>query len=154
MRRWSLFVLACLLILGALPLMAQENFTLGTVERVVLLRINPGKTNDFWADLRQHTKPVFEEYKKQGIITNYGFFTKATAENRDDWNVGYFLEYQNYAALDGLATRTDPITLKHYGSAEARTAAGNRRSELATLVSSILLRNVDPRPMTPATPRP
>ena len=155
MRRMWVLVLLFLFVLGAVPLIAQENFTLGTVSRVILLRINPGKTNDFWADVRQNTKPVFEEEKKQGIITTYSFFTKATTENRDDWNVGYVIQYANYAALDGLADRTDPITLKHYGSREARTAAGNKRIEYATLVSSFLLRNVDPRPIgATAAPRP
>jgi hypothetical protein len=153
MRRITRFVLTFLLIFGALPLVAQENFAPGPVSRVVLLRINPGKANDFWADVRQHTKPVFEEYKKAGIVTNYGFFTKATTENPDDWNVGFILTYQNYAALDGLADRTDPITLKHYGTREARTAAANRRVEYAKTISSFLIRDVDPRPMTAATPR-
>lgn len=154
MRRMCVLVLLFLFVLGAVPLVAQENFTLGTVSRVILLRINPGKTTDFWADVRQNTKPVLEEEKKQGIITTYSFFTKATTENRDDWNVGYVIQYANYAALDGLADRTDPITLKHYGSREARTAAADKRTGYATLVSSFLLRNVDPRPMAAmAAPR-
>ena len=147
MRRISLFVLTFLMIVSALPLIAQEHFTPGPVSRVILLRINPGKTNDFWTDVRQNTKPVFEEYKKQGIITSYGFFTKSTTENADDWNVGFILTYQNYGALDGLADRTDPITLKHYGTREARTAAANRRADSAKLVSSFLIRDANPRPM-------
>ncbi len=154
MKRVSLLVLTVLMILGALPVLGQENFTEGPLSRIVLLRIKPGHTTDFWADVRQNLKPIYEEYKKQGIITSYGFFTKATLENADDWNVGLTLDYQNYAALDGLALRTDPITLKFYGSREARTAAGNRRTENATTVSSFLIRQVDPRPMPSATPRP
>lgn len=150
MRRMSLFVLVLLFTLGALPLLAQENFTPGNVVRVVHLRIKPGRTADFWADVRQNTKPIFEEYKRQGIIVNYSFQTKATTNGEDDWNVGYSLDYANYAALDGLADRTDPITLKHYGSREARTAAGNRRLENATVVESYLIRRVDPKPMTAA----
>jgi len=155
MRRTFVLFPLSLLILGALPLVAQENFTLGPVTRVILLRITPGKTTDFWADVRQNIKPVFEEEKRQGIIIGYTFFTKTTTENRDDWNVGYTIQYANYAALDGLADRIDPITLKHYGSAEARTAAANKRPQNATLVSSFLVRNVDPRPMAAmAAPRP
>jgi hypothetical protein len=154
MKRVSLFVLTSLMILGAMPVLAQENFTEGGVTRIIHLKIKPGRATEFWADIRQNLKPIYEEYKKQGIITNYGFFTKATSENADDWNVGIRLDYQNYAALDGLAVRTDPITMKIYGSREARTAAGNRRSENATTVSSFLIRQVDPRPMPSATPRP
>lgn len=154
MKRVSLFVLTVLIILGALPVLAQENFTEGPISRIVLLHIKPGHATAFWADVRQNLKPVYEEYKKQGIIASYGFFTKATLENADDWNVGISLDYQNYAALDGLAMRTDPITLKFYGSREARTAAGIRRTENATTVSSFLIRQVDPKPMPSTTPRP
>src|SRR5712692_2444098 len=125
MKRVSLFVAAALSLIVAAPLFAQENFTEGPISRIVLIHIKPGHTTDFWSDVRQNLKPIYEEYKKQGVITSYGFFTKATLENADDWNVGLTLDYQNYAALDGLAVRTDPITLKFYGSREARTAAGN-----------------------------
>ncbi len=154
MKRVSLFAFMVLLTLGALPALAQENFTEGQISRVLLLHINTGRATDFWADVRQNLKPIFEEYKKQGIITGYGFFTKASTESAEDWNVAITLDYQNYAALDGLASRTDPITLKFYGSREARTAAGNRRSENATLVQSFLIRQVDPRPMAATAPRP
>jgi len=130
---------------------SQENFTEGPVNRVVLVHIKAGHATEFWNDVRQNLKPVFEEYKKQGVIADYHFFTKSTAENENDWNVGYTLTYKNYAALDDLATRTDPITLKVYGSREARTAAQMKRPEHATLVSSFLMRTVDPRPM-PAKP--
>jgi hypothetical protein len=154
MKRVSLFALTVLMILGTLPVLAQENFTEGPVSRVILIHITPGRATDFWTDVRQNLKPIFEEYKKQGIVTNYGFFTKVTTENADDWNVGIRLDYQNYAALDGLAARTDPITLKIYGSREARAAAAKRRTENGTAVSSFLLRQVDPKPMPPATPKP
>ena len=150
MRRISVFFLVSLFTLGALPLFAQENFTPGNVVRVVHLRIKPGRTTEFWADVRQNLKPIFEEYKKQGIIANYSFHTKATTNSENDWSIGYVLDYPNYAALDGLADRTDPITLKHYGSREARTAAGNRRLENATVVEAYLIRRVDPKPMTAA----
>ncbi|HEY3053921.1 MAG TPA: hypothetical protein VGK04_11105 [Thermoanaerobaculia bacterium] len=155
MKKASLFVAVVVCVFTSLDLVAQENFTLGPVSRIVLIRIRPGHNSEFWADVRQNLKPTFEEYKKQGIITDYMFFTKSTTENPTDWTVGYGLTYKNWAALDDLAQRTDPITLKHYGSAQARTEAGRKRVEHGELVSSFLIRNVDPRPMPGATtPRP
>jgi hypothetical protein len=50
------------------------------------------------------------------------------------------LTYPNWAALDNLATRTDAVTLAHYGSAANRTAAGNARIEHGTVVSTFLIR--------------
>jgi hypothetical protein len=154
MKKASLLVTVLVCVLTSLDLVAQENFTPGPVTRIILIRIKPGHTTEFWADVRQNLKPTFEEYKKQGVITDYMFFTKSTTENSSDWNVGYGLTYKNWAALDDLAQRTDPITLKHYGTAQARTDAGRRRIENGELISSFLIRNVDPRPMTAATPRP
>src|ERR1700730_6900765 len=146
MKRVSLFVFAFLMILGAFPLLAQENYTEGAVTRVSHIRITPGRATEFWADVRQNVKPIYEEYKKAGIITNYSFYTKVTAESAEDWNVGVRIDYANYAALDGLAARTDPITLKFYGSREARTAAGIRRLENSRTTSSVLVRQIDPKP--------
>jgi hypothetical protein len=156
MRKVSLFIAAALsTLVVAAPLFAQENFTEGPVSRIILIHIKPGHNADFWNDVRQNLKPLYEEYKKQGLITDYHFFTKASTENPEDWNVGINLVYQNYGALDGLAAKTDPITLKFYGSREARVTANNKRFESATIVSSFLIRAVDPRPMTSmTTPKP
>lgn len=147
MKKLSLFVLAVVFTFASLPLFAQENFTEGTVSRIVLFHIKPGHATEFWNDVRQNSKPIFEEYKKQGVITDYAFFTKLNSENPEDWNVGINLIYKNFAALDGLTSRTDPITLKFYGGREARAAVMAKRTEHSTVVSTFLVRSIDPKPM-------
>jgi hypothetical protein len=130
--------------LCAAPAIAQQgspNTTPGTVTRVVLIRIKPGHADQFWADVRQHGKPVWDEEKRQGIITNYTVATKSTLDNPDDWSVALTLTYPNWAALDNLTSRTDPITLAHYGSAANRTTAGIARVEHSTTVASFLVRD-------------
>lgn len=124
---------------------AQENFTEGSVWRVNLIDIKPGRNTDFWRDLRQNLKPIWEEYKKAGIITNYTVNVKSTTDDPGDWDVAIALEYKNWAALDGMAAKTDPITLKAYGTAEARTAAAVKRTENGITVASFLMRNVTPK---------
>jgi hypothetical protein len=119
----------------------SPNTTPGTVTRVVLLRIKPGHGDQFWADMRQHLKPIYDEEKRQGILTDYSVGTKATTDNPEDWNVVLTITYPNWAALDNLTSRTDPINLAHYGSAANRTAAGNARIEHGTTVASFLVRN-------------
>lgn len=148
MKKVSVFIGAILLFISGAPLSGQENFTEGAISRVILVDITRGHFTEYWADIRQNLKPIYEEYKKQGVISDYSFFTKATAEAAGDWDVGVVLTYKNYAALDGLAARTDPITLKFYGSRDARAAAARKRTEHSTLVSSFLTRTVDPKPMT------
>lgn len=118
----------------------SPNTTPGPVTRVILIRITPGHADAFWQDVRQHVKPVYEEYKRRGIITDYTVATKSTTDKPDDWNVVLTLSYANWAAFDNLASRTDPVTLAHYGSAALRTAATNARVANATTVSSFLVR--------------
>ena len=137
-------VAALVLMLIAAPAFAQPgspNTTPGTVTRVILVRINPGHADPFWADVRQHQKPVVDEEKRQGILTNYTVATKSTLDNPDDWNVAFTLTYANWAALDNLGPRVDAITLAHYGSAANRTAAGMARLEHSTTVASFLVRD-------------
>ena len=141
-KRLPLAALA--LMLCATSAFAQQgspNTTPGTVTRVVLIRIKPGHADPFWADFRQHAKPVLDEEKRQGILTNYTVATKSTLDNPDDWNVALTQTYPNWAALDNLTSRVDAITLAHYGSAANRTAAGTARLEHATTVASFLVRD-------------
>lgn len=134
------FSAALLTAASASAQVGSPNTTPGPVTRVILIRITPGHADAFWQDVRQHGKPVYEEYKRRGIITDYSVSTKSTTENPDDWNVVLTLSYANWAALDGLASRTDPVTLAHYGSAAQRTAAATARLANGTVVSSILVR--------------
>jgi hypothetical protein len=112
-----------LLVLSTMPAAAQMTSspvrtTTTAVNRVVLFKLMPGQGPAYNQDVVEHLMPVYEEEKKAGILTDYRFFSKTTSDGPDDWNVGLMLTYPNFAALDNLTTRTDPITLKHYGSAE------------------------------------
>lgn len=144
MRTSSLVLLGLSAALLAAPSASAQvgspNSTPGAVTRVTLIRIKPGHGDMFWQDMRQHTKPLWEEYKRLGIITGYTVATKSTLDDPDDWNVVLTLSYANWAAFDGLNTRTDPVTLAHYGTAAQRTAAGMARIEHSTTVSSFLIR--------------
>ena len=138
-----LAVAALGLALTSAPLAGQQstNTTPTTLTRIVLIRIKPGRTDQFWADFRRDLKPVYDEEKRQGILTDWHAFTKPTQENPGDWGVGIALVYANWAALDNLFPRTDPITIGHYGSVANRTAAANARLENGTVVSSFLVRD-------------
>lgn len=134
---------ALALAITAAPALAQQspNTTPTTVTRVTLVKIKPGHGDQFWADIRQNLKPVYDEQKRQGLLTDYSVATKSTTDSPDDWGVVITVTYPNWAALDTFTSRSDPITLKHYGSAANRTAASLARIEHATIVSSFLVRN-------------
>jgi hypothetical protein len=116
--------------------------TPSTVTRVVLLKVTPGQRPVFDQDMMDNQVPIFEEEKKAGILTNYEIFNNVTTNGPNDWGVGVALTYPNYATLDNLGERADPITLKHYGSAEKRQAAAEHRNQFTTVVSSRLQRTI------------
>ncbi len=135
---------ACATLFAVPSVSAQQgspNTTPTTVSRVTLVRIKTGHTEQFWADMRQNLKPVYEAYKRAGVLVDYSVATKGSTENENDWSVRLTLTYRNYAALDSLAAKTGPITLAHYKSAEQRTAAGLARSEHGVVVASYLERD-------------
>jgi hypothetical protein len=141
-KRLPLAALA--LMLCAAPALAQQgspNTTPTTLTRVELIRIKPGHADQFWADFRQHRKPVNDEMIRQGILTHSSVATKATLDNPDDWNVAMTVTAPNWAALDNIGSRLGAITLAHYGSAANRTAAQIARLEHSTTVAIFYVRD-------------
>jgi len=106
------------------------------IMRVSLYRFAEGMQQAAIADVRTHLIPIWEAEKQAGIIIGYSTMANFNPSSRDDWQLGITLSYKNNAALDSLGARTAPITLKHYGSAAARTAAGDARAKLRVLMSS------------------
>jgi hypothetical protein len=129
----------CTAPLGAQP--GSPNTTPGAVTRVTLVRINPGHGDMFWQDVRQHLLPIWEEQKRRGIIVDYSVATKTTTDDPDDWGVAITTSYKNWGGLDGIGARNDSVTLGHYGTAAARTAANLARIQHGVVVSSFLIRN-------------
>lgn len=107
--------------------------------RVSLYRYAEGMQQAAIADMRTHLIPVWEAFKAAGIIVNYSTMTNVTASSKDDWQFGIVFTYKNWAALDSLGPKQAAITLKHYGSADARAAAGQARAKLRVLVSTNLV---------------
>ena len=125
--------------------------TAGNVWRVTYFDIMPGKGNDYMTFLRTHSKPILDEQKKQGLILDYKYFSQPVTDGPGDWDVAVIIVYRNYAeAIDSNTERGakfNAISLAHYGTAEARTKAGDLQNELRTVVSSKLAREEILNPM-------
>jgi hypothetical protein len=102
--RFAVAVL-CLSLFSLATAVAQDQYTEGGVTRVTLVQILPGHFNAFMDDLKTNLKPIWEAEKKAGLIENYSIFLNATRANPDDWDIGFTLSYENFAALDGLAQK-------------------------------------------------
>jgi hypothetical protein len=143
MLKGPLLAIAFASAVATAPLAAQPgspNTTPGVVTRVTLVRILPGHADMFWQDVRQNLRPIWEEQKRRGIIVDYAAATKTTLEDPEDWNVAITVSYRNWSVLDGFGARADSVSLGHYGTAAARTAANNARLEHSKTIASFLIR--------------
>jgi hypothetical protein len=139
---FALFV--CLL--ATAPLFGQSpNYEVGPVWRVTYYHLKPGMGDVFWKDFREHLKPIYQEAKAQGLISDYKAFTNPVTDHPDDWDVAIAILYPNWAALDQLDAKGASITAKHYGSRDAAIEAGRKRSEIREVVASHLAREVTPK---------
>jgi hypothetical protein len=141
-RALSTFLVAATLLMASASLAQNPNYDVGPVWRVTYFSIKPGQGDAFWKDLREHAKPLWEEYKKAGFIVEYKAFVNPVADHPHDWDVAVAILYPNYAALDQLDAKGASVTVKHYGSREAAFEAAKKRAELREIVASHLAREV------------
>jgi len=145
MKRRALSLLSViLLLLVVVPtLVAQNpNYNNGPVWRVIYVDVKPGMGDAFWTDIRQNFKPIYDEFKKQGWIVDYKFYTNPVAQHPNDWSVAIAIEYKTWGTLDEMGEKAAAISEKHYGSRQAMMDAAKKRNEIAPTLSSTLAREV------------
>jgi hypothetical protein len=120
---------------------AQQHYTEGPVWRITLIKVKPNQFDNYMKTLRESTKPLFDEAKKQGVIVDYKVHLKSTTEEEDDWDIAVAVQYKNFAALDGLEAKMDAIQEKLGGQAASQQTA-EKRLAMREIVSSILIREV------------
>jgi hypothetical protein len=146
MRKALLTTVFVAILFAAFPAFAQNpNFDPGPVWRVTYYHVKSGQGDAFWKDFRENTKPIFEELKKAGLISDYKVFTNPVTDHPDDWNVAISISYPNYAALDQLAVKAATIVNKHFGSRDAALASGKKLEEMREVIASHLAREVVPK---------
>src|SRR6267143_3386384 len=131
--------LVVFLLLLAPAVLAQEHYTEGPVWRVQLIRVKPTQMDAYLTSLRQSTKPLIEEQKKQGIIMDYKVFLKETKNNPEDWDICVAVEYKNHAAMDGLAAKGEALRDKILGGKAQGQQLTEKRAEIREIISSELL---------------
>jgi hypothetical protein len=138
----KLFGLAAFLLLLTPALLAQEHYTEGPIWRVQLIRVKPTQMDAYLTSLRQSTKPVIEEQKRQGMIVEYKVFLKETKNNPEDWDICVAIQYKNHAAMDGLAAKGETVRDKIMGGKQAAQQLGEKRAEIREIISSELLQEI------------
>jgi hypothetical protein len=138
----KVYGLVIFVLLLAPALFAQEHYTEGPIWRVQLIRVKPTQMDAYLTSLRQSTKPLIEEEKKQGMIVDYKVFLKQTKNSPEDWDIAVAIEYKNYAAMDGQAAKGEMIRDKILGGKAQGLQLNEKRSEIREIVSSDLLQEI------------
>jgi len=138
----TLFRLVAFLLLLAPAVLAQEHYTEGPIWRVSLIRVKPTQMDAYLTSLRQSSKPILEEQKKNGTIMDYKLFLKETKNNPEDWDVCLAIEYKNHAAMDGLAAKGEMLRDKILGGKQPAQQLSEKRAEIRELISSELLQEI------------
>jgi hypothetical protein len=138
----KLYGLVVFLLLLAPALFAQEHYTEGPIWRVTLIRVKPTQMDAYLTMLRQSTKSVYEESKKQGSIIDYKVFLKETKNNPEDWDICIAVEYKNHAALDGLTAKGEAVRDKILGGKAPAQQLTEKRAEVREIISSELLQEI------------
>ncbi|HXY13713.1 MAG TPA: hypothetical protein VEI26_04345 [Terriglobales bacterium] len=123
-------------------LFAQEHYTEGPVWRVSLIRVKPTQMDAYLTSLRQSSKPLLDEEKRQGAIMDYKIFLKETKSSPEDWDLCLAVEYKNHAAMDGFAAKGEAIRDKILGGKQQAQQVGEKRTEMRELISSELLQEI------------
>ena len=123
----------------------SPNYDVGPIWRVTYYHIKPGQSEAFWKDIRENLKPVYADFKKEGLINDYKMWLNDTTDHPGDWDVAVGILFPNYAALDAVDAKAATIVAKHYGSRDAMIEAGKKRTELREVVASKLAREVTPK---------
>jgi hypothetical protein len=134
--------LAALVLLFALEALAQEHFTEGPVWRITIVKVKPAQFDAYMTTLRQGTKPLLDEMKRQGLIVDYKVFLKETTESTHDWDIALAIQYKNHAALDGLAAKGEAVRDKILGGKQPAEQLGQKRVEMREIISSQLLQEI------------
>ena len=138
----KLYGLAILSLLLAPAVFAQEHYTEGPVWRIQLIRVKPTQMDAYLTSLRQSTKPLIEEEKKQGVIMDYKIFLKETKATPEDWDICVAIEYKNHAAMDGLAAKGEAARDKMLGGKAPAQQLADKRAEIREIISSELLQEI------------
>jgi hypothetical protein len=146
MKKLLSMILFAASLLVASPTFAQSpNYSMGPVWRVSYYSIKPGMSDAFWKDFRENFKPLYEEFKKEGWITDYKVYLNPVTDHPGDWDVAIATAYPNWAGIDQLEAKAATVVAKHYGSREAAMEAAKKRVDLRELVASHLAEEVLPK---------
>jgi hypothetical protein len=140
-----------LLLLFAVVCIAQPNATTakgsnapyneGPVWTLTMIKTKTGMADEYLKQITKSVKPVYDEEKKQKIILDYKILN-GDASGPQDFNILILVEYSNWAALDNLRDRMDPIVEKVMGTEEQRLTTATKRLDIREILGTKTMREI------------
>lgn len=146
MKLVRLAVGAVLLAAIAMPATAMDkNYKRGSVWSVTLVKVEPGKGDEYLDSLKDAFMRVNDEAVKEKVILSYKILV-GDASNNTDWNVMIMTEAPNFASLDTMEAKMDAIAAKAYGSLDKAEAtdkeAMTSRAKIRTIYGDKMLQEI------------
>jgi hypothetical protein len=147
----KLFVIAAPLFSLALVCLAQSNgtgakgsnapYNEGPVWTLTMIKTKTGLADEYLKQITGTVKPVYDEEKKQKIILDYKILN-GEASGPQDFNILILVEYPNWAALDNLRDKMDPIVEKVMGTEEQRLTTATKRLDIREILGTKTMREI------------
>lgn len=143
-NRSVLAVLSAMVLLAAssASVAADRPYKEGPVYEVTAIRTLDGGFDEYMNWLAGPWKQMMEEQKKAGIIMDYEV-NLAFPRSPGDPDLYLVTKYKNFAALDDLETRSEPIMEKVMGNRQKATADSVARGKIRTVIGSEILRKLE-----------
>jgi hypothetical protein len=113
----------------------------GPVWALTFVKTKAGLDDEYFRQISQTVKPVYETAKTQKIILDYKVLT-GDAIGMNDANIIIMVEYPNMAAFDGLREKMDPILEKAMGSEDQRRNMAVKRLDIREILGTKTMREI------------
>ncbi|TMH77914.1 MAG: hypothetical protein E6H52_03385 [Betaproteobacteria bacterium] len=143
MRTVSRWLMLLGLLCGTVAAWADEEraYTDGAVLSVGYIRTKYGMFDEYMKYLAGPYKRLMEEQKKAGTIVDYGVY-QAYPRNPNEPDIILTVVYKNWAALDGLRDRVDPMMKRVFGSMDAASKGAVDRDKVREALGSAFLQEL------------
>ena len=113
----------------------------GPVWTLTMIKTKIGLADEYLKQITETVKPVYDEEKTQKIILDYKILN-GEASGPQDFNILILVEYPNWAALDNLRDKMDPIVEKVMGSEDQRRATAVKRLDVREILGTKTMREI------------
>src|SRR5213596_2321861 len=113
----------------------------GPVWTLTMIKTKTGLADEYIKQITGTVKPVYDEEKKQKVILDYKILN-GEASGPQDFNILILVEYPNWAALDNLRDKMDPIVEKIMGTEDQRRATAVKRLDIREILGTKTMREI------------